>query len=248
MAARFFGLDLAWSSTNPTGGCAVDCDGRIVDERFLGSDDEIIGWIESRLSGPAVVAIDAPLLVPNETGRRPPENDLARVYGARKAGPHSSNRKRLLGVHGTIRGEGLVARLAPLGFTDPWSPGERTLLEVFPHPTIIEAFGIEERLVYKAKKGVGVPQRRQGLRSLAQLLKQLEDADPPLVGPEIEISDEVRGRALKAIEDRLDAQVCAWVASVWGRYPDRVRLFGDAAVGHIAVPIGRAVGDAMQPD
>lgn len=242
MTARFFGLDLAWSTRNRTGGCALSNEGTVVDECMLGSDDEIVSWIEHHLAGPAVIAVDAPLLVPNEVGRRASENELARVYGSRKAGPHSSNRRRLLSVHGTVRGEQLAARLSAQGFGDPWSESDRILLEVFPHPTIIEAFGLHERLVYKAKKGVDVAQRRQGLRQLAALLDQLRAADPPLSGPTIEIGEQVRGSGLKEIEDRLDARICAWVASVWGRYPDRVRLFGSSKAGHIAVPTGRVLG------
>lgn len=238
LVAAFFGIDLAWSVTNPTGGCAVREDGEVIDERMLGSDDEILSWIVEHLGARAVVAVDAPLLVPNETGRRESENELARVYGGRKAGPHSSNRTRLLGLHGGIRGEALTAQLAELGFGDPWSGNDRVLLEVFPHPAIIEAFGLEERLVYKAKRGVAVAERRAGLRTLAGLLDQLADAIPPLRGPAVGITDQARGRSLKAIEDRLDARVCAWVASVWGRYPERVRLFGDSGGGHIAVPTG----------
>lgn len=238
-SARFFGLDLAWSASNPTGACALDVAGNIVDEKMLSSDAEIIDWVSSRMEGPAVVAIDAPLLVPNETGRRPCENELSREYGSRKAGPHSSNRTRLAGLHGAIRGENLASRLAAFDFGDPWAGSERTLLEVYPHPAIIEAFGLEERLVYKAKRGVTVDDRRRGLRTLSALLAQLGGTDPPVNGPAVVVEETLRGARLKQVEDQLDARLCAWVASVWGSDPTRVRLFGDSETGHIAVPIGR---------
>ena len=234
--AHFFGIDLAWSGKNLSGGCALNGAGNIVDERMLGSDDEIAGWISQRLEGPAVVAIDAPLLVPNETGRRPCESAVAREYGSRKAGPHPANRSLLIGRDGKIRGEELAARLGALGFGDPWAGSKRTLVEVYPHPTLIETFGLEERLVYKAKTGVSVADRRRGLRRLAGLLKQLEHADPALRGPEVTVDETLRGAALKAVEDRLDARICAWVASVFGSDPDRIRLFGDSKTGHIAIP------------
>ena len=240
-AAHFFGLDLAWSAKNMTGACVLDENGLIIDEHMLGSDDEIIRWIERHLVGSAVVAVDAPLLVPNETGRRPCESELSREYGSRKAGPHSSNRSRLEGLHGEIRGELLTARLADLGFGDPWAGLNRTVLEVYPHPAIIEVFGLDERLIYKSKRGVSVDARRDGLRTLSQLLSLLESASPPLVGHPVAIADEVRGAALKAVEDRLDARMCSWIASVWGNVPQRVRLFGDPATGHIAVPTGAFV-------
>ena len=173
-APRFFGLDLAWSAKNPTGACVLGEDGVIIDERMLSSDAEIIGWIELHVGESAVVAIDAPLLVLNETGRRPCESELSREYGSRKAGTHPSNRSRLEGLHGEIRGELLAARLADLGFGDPWAGRDRTVLEVYPHPAIIEAFGLDERLIYKSKRGVSVDARRDGLRTLSQLLNLLE--------------------------------------------------------------------------
>lgn len=234
----YLGLDLAWSAKNLTGACALDAEGRIVDERMLGSDDEIVEWIADLIDGPAVVAIDAPIHVPNQTGRRPCENELHREYGSRKAGPHSSNRSRLVGLHGAIRGEVLAARLAEFGFGDPWAGSERTFVEVYPHPAIVEAFGLDERLIYKSKRGVSVEDRRVGLRTLSALVDLLHSASPPLVGPAVEVTDGVRGAAMKAVEDRLDARLCAWIASVWGTVPERVRLFGDSGSGHIAVPTG----------
>ncbi|MDJ0498994.1 MAG: DUF429 domain-containing protein, partial [Acidimicrobiia bacterium] len=139
---------------------------------------------------------------------------------------------------GTIRGERLTEALSELGFADPWAASDRTLLEVYPHPTLIEVFDLPERLLYKAKPGLGVAGRRNGLRRLSGLLAGLSDADPPLVAPRVRVSDLKKGAALKAIEDRLDARICAWVASLWALDRMRVRLFGDSATGHIAVGLG----------
>jgi predicted RNase H-like nuclease len=237
--ARCFGVDLAWSDNQLTGVCALDDGGVIVDEQLLATDDEIVAWVKTRLDGPAILAVDAPLEVPNETGRRAGENEVASVYGGRKAGPHSSNRSLFMRRYGRIRGEDLAARFADLGFGGPWAGADRTLLEIYPHPAIIEAFDLSERLLYKAKPGLGPEGRRTGLRNLGRLLAALEHADPPMIGPEIAVGDDVRGRGAKAIEDRMDARVAAWVAAVWARHgTDRMRLFGDPEQGHIAVPIG----------
>jgi predicted RNase H-like nuclease len=240
--AAALGVDLAWSDRNPSGVCALDAAGRVIDEQLLETDDQIVDWIAGLVDGPATVGIDAPLLVPNETGRRSCENELARVYGGRRAGPHSSNRSLFLGRYGRIRGEDLAVRLAALGFRGPWSGGDRTLLEVYPHPALIEAFGLGERLRYKSKPGLGPEGRRAGLRILAGLLAVLSAADPPLRGGEVDVPAGARGKGAKAIEDRLDARVAAWVAAVWARHgTNRIRLFGTAGGGHIAVPVGRFV-------
>ena len=121
-----------------------------------------------------------------------------------------------------------------MGFGDPWSASPRTYLEVYPHPALIEAFGLDERLPYKKGR---VQERRSGLRELERLISTLRTRDVPLVADRIAVTDNVRGTALKEIEDVLDARVCAWVAATWTRFGTaRIRLFGDRSHGHIAVP------------
>jgi predicted RNase H-like nuclease len=233
------GVDLAWTESNGSGACALDPDGRVVDERILGADDEILDWVRDLASDSAVLAVDAPLVVPNETGRRPCESELSREYGSRWAATHSANRQLLLDRYGVIRGEDLASLLRRSGFGDLWSPKRRTLLEVYPHPAIIEAFRLPRRLAYKKGR---IAERRAGLRRLDGLILSLDEADPPFIGPPVEITDTMTGPELKAIEDLIDARICAWVAAVWTRYGDRgVRVFGDPASGHIAVPIGSVV-------
>ena len=64
----FIGLDLAWSSRNRTGGAVIQ-DGRLLAATgVLGSDAEILRFVADHLpaNAAAVVAVDAPLCVPNE--------------------------------------------------------------------------------------------------------------------------------------------------------------------------------------
>ena len=75
-----------------------------------------------------------------------------------------------------------------------------------------------------------------------ELICSLAAADPPFIGSPVEITDTMTGAELKSVEDLLDARICAWVAAVWTRHGgEGVRVFGDAATGHIAVPIGSVV-------
>lgn len=207
---------------------------------MVATDDEIVEAVTSLGRGPIAVAVDAPLVVPNDTGRRRCEAELHGVYGSRHAGPHPSNRRLLTRLHGRIRGEELLGRLADRGLSLPGAGGSRTVLECYPHPAIIEMFGLEERLRYKAKRGMTVADRRAGLGVLASHVASLVAADPRLVAPGIAVDETVKGRALKAVEDALDARICAWVARLWCRAPDRVRVFGDPDGAHIAVPVGSA--------
>ncbi len=236
-ASVAIGLDLAWSDRYGTGACALDSEGNLSREKTLGNDDEIIAWVEDAIGdGPAVVAVDAPLQVPNETGRRCCEKQISQQYGGRKAGAHSSNRKLFEANYGRIRGEDLSERLSDLEFGGPWDNSRRTLIEVYPHPALIEVFGLEERLPYKKRKQ-RVAQWREGLRQLSGHLDSLAEREPPLKAGPLRIDDSVRGRRLKEVEDLLDARFCAWMALLWlARGRDAFTIFGDEPSGHIAVP------------
>ncbi len=229
------GLDAAWSDRNPSAVCLVDDGGMVRDEAELGSDAEIVGWIAARMGARTVVAADLPLLVPNPAGMRPCDRAVMRAYGARGAGPHPANRSLLEGRDGRIRGEDLAAVLADHGFAGPWDDAAHTLLEVYPHPGLVEVFGLASR--HRYKKGT-VAERRRGLQELVRMLASLASHVPPLHGGSVPDPASLRGRALKSLEDRLDARFCAYVGVLWARDRSRIRVFGDRETGHIAVPVG----------
>lgn len=114
------GIDLAWSSRNPSGVAALryDPDSRtatLIELAWLHTDADIAAWVAKHApaDSPAVIGIDAPLTVPNLIGLRDGDRALSRAYGRFEAGAHSANRT-LLGLYngGTPRGEALLKILA----------------------------------------------------------------------------------------------------------------------------------------
>lgn len=88
----------------------------------------------------------------------------------------------------------------------------------------------------KYKKG-SVAQRRQGLDEYQSLLqRELPRLDPPLPPPAPTDVTALRGRALKALEDRLDALVCAAMAAVLAANPGACEILGTLAEGYVVVP------------
>ena len=65
---RFVGIDLAWGGRRPSGLAALDPDGRVVDEGWAITDDDVLGFLAAHDAGGAVVALDAPLVVTNPAG------------------------------------------------------------------------------------------------------------------------------------------------------------------------------------
>lgn len=240
----FIGLDLAWKASNPSGG-AVIRDGRLLAATgTLGSNGDIVAFVAEYLpqTGGAVVAVDAPLRVPNLTGSRPCDTALSAEWRSFHAGALPANRARLA-EGGIVRGEALVAALVQrLRFAEaatiPRHSQARLVCEVFPHPVHIALFGLERILKYK--RGA-VAERRVEIARYQQLLRGLRKAVPPLKGTKklltgVDVAD-LRGRGLKEYEDTLDAITCAYAASyLWEYGPKAAITYGVLSEGSIVVP------------
>lgn len=231
--ARYLGLDLAWSSGR-TGLAVVDDTGRLLDSASVRSDDEIAAWVAPHLGSLAVVGVDAPLVVPNETGNRDAERGLGRAYGAYGAGAYPANRT-LLG------GEPRAARLADrFGWAvdpgTPVGPGRTVCLEVYPHPALVALFGLPYRLDYKR------PPLARRLPGFGALLGHLESV------PELGLGGSARWREIRAVvadprpgdldrvEDEVDAVVCAHLAWLWRHRRAALTVYGSATAGYIVAP------------
>jgi predicted RNase H-like nuclease len=239
---------LAWSERNTSGGVALREfePGRaevVARETALGSDDQIMGFVAQAIAdGPAVVAVDAPLVVPNEWGARPCDRLVTRRFGRYQAGARPAFRRSPSFPGGRVRGEELVRRLADLGFRhDPHvpqrSPG-RHVIEVYPHPATVVLFGLKRTLKYKAVNRSRA-ERLPEYRRYQELLCGLEEAEPALVPPAFLDQDveELRGATLKRYEDLLDALLCAylaWWCWYWG--PAGYEVIGDLENGYVMVP------------
>jgi predicted RNase H-like nuclease len=220
----------------------LDPGGRVVDEGWATSDDEILGFVAAHDADGAVVALDAPLVVTNPAGTsRGCERELARRYGRVGAGPYPTN-LGLLG--GRVRAMELVERSRRPYLTVPRDPGRGRgwwAVEVFPAPALVELGRLERAIRYKK----GPPETRQaGLTAVAAVLGRLAGADPPLgldpagrLARELGRLEGLRGAGLKAVEDLADAHVCAYVGLWWwARGPAATLVAGDDATGAILVP------------
>ncbi|MCB0049139.1 MAG: DUF429 domain-containing protein, partial [Caldilineaceae bacterium] len=151
----FIGLDLAWSTANRTGGAVIQEGALHAWTGVLTDDASIEAFIAAHVpaDAPLVVAIDAPLRVPNAQGRRRADHEVSLAWGRFQAGAYPANRT-LLAYDGTIRGEVLAARLAQrFGCVEtapiPQHGAGRYVCEVFPHPAHVALFDLPRTLKYK---------------------------------------------------------------------------------------------------
>lgn len=234
----YVGLDLAWGDKNRTGVAVLDGTGVLREMRTVRTDDEIAEAL--RPYDDVLVAVDAPLIVNDETGTRECERALNADFARFQAGCHPSNRSRPWFADG-----GRAWRLATsLGLaTDPGSTARRRIIEVYPHPATVVLFGLDRTLKYK-RRNRDLPSRRRAFAGLITHLRDLEYGDPPLIVCEHEdwlrvrrqVDSAERHVELDRVEDAVDAVTCAYVALFATRWPERTVTYGDSRNGYIVTP------------
>jgi predicted RNase H-like nuclease len=237
---RFLGVDLAWSSANPSGLAALDENGAVSDARSdLKDDAAILAWIRSHLAPTTVIGIDMPTIVPNDLGYRPCERELARDFRRYHAAPYPANRRRFPDGG---RARALLDALAADGVVERLDLGPRTVgrfaFEVFPHPSLVRLFDRSTIFKYKKKQSRSWPSVLDEWRDYRAALASLGTADPPLhLPPGIPLT--AQARRYKASDDLLDGITCAYVAAFlwrWGTAPPHARIYGNLTDGYIAIP------------
>lgn len=170
-----------------------------------------------RLSGRPVqlVAVDMPLANSAITGRRVSDNAVSIAYGARACGTHTPSSTRP-GPIGVRLSQGFAEAGYPLSTLSISLPG---LIEVYPHPALVELAQSSRRLPYKLSK-IGrywpelTPDQRRAIL-LQEWMRIVDLLEGQLAGVRAALpvlSVQATRTALKGYEDQLDAVVCAWVA------------------------------------
>lgn len=225
----FVGLDLAWADRSRTGLAVVGGPGALLDSVSLRSDGEITTWLDRADWAPVVIAIDAPLVVTNLTGARACEVAVSRSYGRFGASCHPANRSRPW--FNPPRGQVLAqARGWNLEPNHIGTAGDPSAIEVYPHPAMVELFGLARIIPYKAKAGRTVAFRRDQFCALIEHMERIPHLDLPSSTRWAQLKAEFHaaGRQvdLDRIEDEIDAILCAHLAWLWHHDRGGMRQFG----------------------
>ena len=240
--AGYFGVDLAWGQRNRTGLAVLDGAGRLLESTSVRTDDEIMEFLDRHATRTLVAAVDAPLVVPNETGRRPCEALVGQLFARFGAGAYPANRTNPCFVpqpRGARLAAGLGWDMDP--FTRP-DVGRQVCIEVYPHPAMVSLFPLDYVIPYKRKSGRDLPALKD---AYGQLLDYLEGTCGAVLG----LADSARWSALRStaddaarkselgvIEDEIDAIFCAYLAWLWGNAQEKMVVLGDYATGYIVTP------------
>ncbi|OGS50355.1 MAG: hypothetical protein A3K65_08280 [Euryarchaeota archaeon RBG_16_68_12] len=249
MAVYAVGIDLAWSPRNSTGlAIAERVGGRwVLREAMAGlrSNEDILSYIRAGVGDePAILAIDAPLVVPWQKKGREGDRLITRLFGPYEAGVYPATRF-YLGRYGGRRIWDLVGDLERAGFRHdcrfhPRKP-TRLFFETYPHAAMVALFGLPKTLKYKVREGRTYETRWRAFRELESHLRGLSRSDPAMAGIEQAFEPDVRtlhGGRLKDYDDLLDGILCAYIAAyywTWGTR--RCAIVGSLEGGYIVTPM-----------
>ncbi|MEH1770130.1 DUF429 domain-containing protein [Nostoc sp.] len=249
---KFIGIDLGWRS-QPSGLCSLEwIDGQLqlLDLDRKDAIADVLTWIDRTIKPdePAIIAVDAPTLIPNATGSRLPDKLSHKYFGKYHAGCYPANQNlpfadRTINFGLELESRGYLH--APT--IEPQKLG-RYQIEVFPHPAIVNLFNLERILKYK--KGRLSDRRLELIKLQNYLFDILPSLSPPLCS--LRLCGSLRqaagastfpseipttGAGLKAVEDQLDSLICAYIAAYWWYWGEQRNLvLGDRTTGYIVIP------------
>ena len=240
---KFVGIDFGWTS-GASGLCCLALDNeklKILDILTVLEIDSILDRLDNWISpdASALIAVDAPTIINNQTGMRLPDKLTHKHFGRYHAGCYPAN----LNLAFSDRTVGFGNSLASRNFSHAPTIQPRKLgryqIEVFPHPATINLFGLNKILKYKKGK---IAERQAELNKLRNyIITILPNIEPGLDLGSLSkiptIPHKVKGKELKAIEDRLDSLICAYVAAHWWYWGESKNMvLGDIDHGYIVIP------------
>lgn len=264
------GIDAAWSARNPSGIALLQRRGarwrslRVAPSytSFCERPRTRVDWEATPAGGlvdfeavrrtcgllapegyPTVVAVDMPVSLGRIAGRREADSAVSKAFGHLGCAVYTPSAHRPGAV-----GQAFSEILIEAGYTlcTCAHEGLPSLLEVYPHVSLICLMNADYRLRYKAYKTTDYwpempldARKRLLLKQWKHIRGRLDEAIDGIVVPAPSASSSFAH--LKRYEDALDALVCAWTATIF--LAKDCTPLGDAQaaiwVPNSALPLGR---------
>ncbi len=222
---RFLGIDLGWHG-KPSGLAVWDGKRSVTLNRLSGSE-AILDWVDREAGAePAMIAVDAPLVISNAAGMREADRLTHVHFGRFHAGCYPANRGLAFAERVTAFSESLALRGFRHADRITSKKAGRYQIEVYPHAAAVNLFGLSRILKYKKGR---VGDRIVEMNRYRDLLSQRMAVALPQIP--------AGGSALKLVEDQLDAAMCAYIGWHWWTYgAARAMVLGNRRDGYIVNP------------
>ena len=239
---RYIGIDLAWTYKNESGVCLIDECGEVIflDAKIY-TDEDIVSIIEKFKRDKIKIAIDAPLIVNNESGSREAERSLSsKKINGHRVRAFNSNRKFLNNVFKTIRGEALCERLIAAfpELTIGLNSSESIIYETFPTGICAGLFPEIYPINYKRKKGMTFEETIERMNILCDKLRGLEqEGIISNFSSSFKLEkDKLNWKSYKHMEDKMDAILCTLGMYLIDQGLAKELHFGNLTDGYIMIP------------
>ncbi len=239
---KFIGIDLAWTYKNESGMCVIDDSGEVlILESKVFSDDDIVDIIKKYSDETLHIAVDAPLVVNNETGSRQAERELqrGRINGHRLFAFHSSRsflNKTFKGIRGEALSQLIIDNIPDIsiGFHEY----ESSIIETFPTGIVSGLFPDIFPVKYKRKKGMTFEETVEQMQILSERICLLEYQGliSGFNGKFNVDGKQITRKIHKHLEDKLDSVLCALGMYMIHQGLAEARTFGTDKDGFILIP------------
>ena len=236
---RYLGLDLAWAPRATSAGAVMEAteEGvRLVSTAHLRAHEDVLSWVaRNRGRSGAILAVNAPLIIENSTGRRPVDLQLEHHFGRFQVDEFSVN--TVNASHPRTIGRALMR----MGFdADPQAEGDR-VVETYAQACQILVFGLDRPLRTKSgpigsRKDAANRYRDLVYGKLPFMQPALEDSEAldELMNPPM---GTLNGTRLGELEEKLDAVLCAYVSAYLDLCgPQACAFLGDLVNGYVLLP------------
>lgn len=236
---RYLGLDLGWTPRDSSGGVVMEAteDGvRVITAESLRSHEDTLRWItRNRGRGSCTIAINAPIIVENLSGARPCDRQLLEHFSRFRIDEYANN--TVSASHPRTMGRALMR----MGFDpNPQSEGDR-IVETHTQAAQVLLFGVDRPV--RLKSGP-IGARKEAVDRLRELIEEKLYSGSPQLHMNNELEQlmgahlpDLNGTRLGELEERLEAMVCAYIASFLGQAGAEACAFlGNLDTGYILLP------------
>ena len=253
---KFIGIDLAWTYKNETGLCILDGSGKIdyLDAQVY-TDEDMVEIIKKYADEDLCIAVDAPLVLENETGAREADRLLSKAkINGNQVKLFMANRNFFIKHYKQVRGEVLAGKIkkalddsgtrnTKFGFLA--KDNQNTLIETFPTGIICGLFPEIYPVKYKVKGKVPYADSNAALHKILKRICQIERDENKVNGliehfdfeDKKNIREKVTRKTHKHIEDKMDAFLSAYgLYSIYKGEADPLS-FGEIHDGFITIPV-----------